>query len=92
MMIDNENYIEDQNLTKTILRMPKVETSFFYFTMEANENMAFYSTLPFEKGQNYRDIVVYTTPELYQNLKKIVSHLLKRGAHFEILEEVLIAD
>jgi hypothetical protein len=59
--------------------------------MEANENMAFYSTLPAEKGQNFRDIVVYSTPELHSNFKNILTHCQKK-AEIEVLEEIEIQD
>jgi hypothetical protein len=84
-------YTESKKLIKTVLRMAKNYSSFFYFTMEANENMAFYSTLPFEKGQNFRDIVVYSTPELYKNFQNILTHCQK-NAEIEILEESEIDD
>ncbi len=85
------NYISSKQLTKTVLRMKKDYTSFVYFTLESNENIAFYSTLPFEKGQNFRDIVVYTTPELEKELKNIIAHCNKNG-QLTILEESLISD
>ena len=87
----NCNYITDKKLTKTVLRMPKDFTSFFYFTMESNENIGFYSTLPFEKGQAHRDIVVYTTPELHPDFQNILKHCGKRQ-ELEILEKALIDD
>lgn len=79
-------YTESQKLHKTVLRMAKNYSSFFYFTMEANENIAFYSTMAFEKGQNHRDIVVYTTPELHPYFQKILAHCQKNN-EIQILEE-----
>ncbi len=70
-------YTKTKKLIKFVLRMPKEETSFFYFTLESNENIAFYSTLDFEKGQAYRDIIVFTTPELLEYLNRILDHLSK---------------
>lgn len=72
-----KTYSNSQELTQITVRMDKMDTSFFYFTLEANENICFYSTLDFEKGQKHRDIVVYITPELLQDFKNILNHLQK---------------
>ncbi|MCK5884856.1 MAG: hypothetical protein KAG61_14295 [Bacteriovoracaceae bacterium] len=45
-----------QTLFHSVIRIPKEESAFTYFILEANEGLAFYSTLPFEKGSPYRDI------------------------------------
>ena len=71
------SYKEDKLLLRTTLSMEKDVTSFLYFTLEANEGICFYSTLPFEKGDKYRDIVLYSTPELKPDLENILSHLKK---------------
>ena len=81
----------DQVLNRIVLRMPKAASSFFYFAMESNENLAFYSTLPFEKHQEYRDIEIFTTPELYPNLLNLISHY-NETCLFEKLEENLVTD
>lgn len=90
-----DNFIATKKLSKTVLRMSKAYSSFFYFTLESNENICFYSTLPFEKGQSFRDIVVYTTIELLEDFKQIVSHCMKSTLHqneFEILEQTIVDD
>lgn len=84
-------YQESLNLTKTVLRMSKDYTSFFYFTLESNENNCFYSTLPFEKGQSYRDILVYCTPELDEAFQQILKHCQKKQK-ITILEKSLVSD
>jgi hypothetical protein len=72
--------------------MTKHATSLFYFTLEANENICFYSTLPFEKGTAMRDVVVYYTPELKSYFDTIITGM-ENLISIEILEdEVLIDD
>ncbi|MBT4792564.1 MAG: hypothetical protein HON90_13410 [Halobacteriovoraceae bacterium] len=88
-MIDN--YTQNKILSKFILRMDKSYSSFFYFTLEANENICFYSTLPHEKGQRYRDIVVYTTPELRKVFINILQHC-KKNQEIEVLLDTEICD
>lgn len=85
------SYKNTSALVQYLLRMPKNYSSFFYFTLEANEGIAFYSTLPFEKSQNYRDIIVRCTPELEAALENIIQHCQK-SAEIEILNKELISD
>ena len=85
------DYSSSKKLTKTLLRMSKAYSSFFYFTLEANENICFYSTMPFEKGQSFRDIVVYCTPELDLYFHNILQHCMKTQ-ELEILEQSTIDD
>lgn len=39
-----------------IVRMNKEDSAFFYFQLEANDGLCFYSTLPYEPHTQYRDI------------------------------------
>lgn len=80
----------DQVLKKITLRMPKSTSSFFYFALESNENIGFYSTLPFEKHQEFRDVVVISTPELYGHLKGIINHYQDHCQHQILSEEEII--
>lgn len=84
-------YIESKILVRYTLRMPKDFSSFFYFSLESHENLAFYSTLPHEVGQPYRDIVLRTTPELDEQISMLIDHCKKSG-EIEILEKVEEAD
>ena len=72
-----ENHKDTQHLTKYLLRMPKNDSTFLYFILESNEGIAFYSTMAFEKSQPYRDIEIYSTPELSLALKGILEHIKK---------------
>ena len=87
----NGQYTAKNKLTKTLLRMTKDYSSFFYFTLEANENIWFYSTMPFEKGQAHRDIVVYCTPELDAHFQGVLKHCQK-GHEIEVIESSIIDD
>lgn len=87
----NTTHENDQLLYKIVLRMPKATSSFFYFALESNENISFYSTLPLEKGQSHRDIEIFSTPELKSHLKGLISHY-QDTCQFETLEESMIKD
>ena len=86
-----KTYKETNQLIQTTIRMQKDATSFFYFTMESNENISFYSTLPFEKGQIFRDIIVTSTPELQETFESILKHCSKT-IEITLLEQKTIQD
>jgi hypothetical protein len=39
-----------------VIRLNKEDSAFFYFQLEANDGICFYSTLPFTPHVQYRDI------------------------------------
>ncbi len=57
------------------IRVPKSDSAFLYFTLEANEGVCFYSTLDHTPGTNFRDIEICGAPEFYLTLKNILHHL-----------------
>ena len=60
-------------LIHTVIRVPKEESAFVYFTLESNEGLAFYSTLEESLGQGYRDIMIKT----HDSLEKEFNHLME---------------
>ena len=87
----NLTHHKDQVLQRVVLRMPKSASSFFYFALESNENMAFYSTLPFVKHQQFRDVEIITTPELLPNLEQLIAHY-QETCQFERISDEKIKD
>ena len=61
-----------------IIRVPKKESAFTYFTLEANEGICFYSTLEESLRQPYRDIEVMGSPEFYDEAKRVLSILQEK--------------
>lgn len=47
-----------------IIRVPKKDSSYVYFTLEANEGLCFYSTLKHQKESPFRDIEIKLTNSL----------------------------
>lgn len=76
---------------RKIIRVPKEESAFTYFQLEANEGLAFYSTFPHENGDIYRDLKIsgsLTTLKEVENLLKSLASKFK----LEILKEEIIED
>lgn len=66
----------DKNELVTIeVKMPKDFSSFFYFTLESNEGIAFYSTLDSHESPLERIVEVNCTKELYPQLQNILKQL-----------------
>jgi len=84
-------YIENKEIRKVVIRVPKEHSSFFYFTMEANEGAAFYSTLPDSLGKHYRDISVSCTPEFSDDVDQIMKHFQTRYP-LEVISDEIVSD
>ncbi len=69
---------------RTVIRVPKADSAFVYFQLEANEGVCFYSTLKESLGESYRDIMVTTDPSYEDETKRILEFLQKSIA-FEFL-------
>ena len=50
--------MSDNQLFNYTIRVPKKDSAFLYFQLEANEGLCFYSTLESSLGQPYRDIEI----------------------------------
>ncbi len=74
-----------------VLRMPKDDAYFVYFTFESNEGMCFYSTLDESLKGQYRDIEVRCAVEWEQPLKALIARL-QTEIRLDILEEKIILD
>jgi hypothetical protein len=70
-------YIQDIKLRNIVIKIATEHSSMFYFHMEANDNLAFYSTLPFASESLFREITVYCTPELSEQLDTFLEHFHK---------------
>lgn len=64
-------------LVHTVIRVPKEESAFVYFTLEANEGLSFYSTLANSLGEGYRDIIIKTHESLEAELDHLIDVLGK---------------
>lgn len=69
------------------LRMPKSESSFVYFVLEANEGLCFYSTLPHTVGDPTRDMVLRGDRTMYEETKRLINFLVKTISGLQIIEE-----
>jgi len=86
-----ETYIENKKLRQVVIRLLKAHSSFFYFIMESNDNIGFYSTLKESIDSDHRDVIVHTTIELSNDLTNIIEHFKTRYP-VEIISDKIVSD
>jgi hypothetical protein len=84
-------YQETRELHYSVLRVPKDEAYFVYFTLESNEGLCYFSTMDESLKGQYRDIEVRTAIELKEDVQKLISRL-QQEIRLDVLEEKIISD
>ncbi len=84
---------QNRILTKMVIRIPKNESAFTYFTLEANDGISFYSTLEGAHEDPYRDIEIFCDKNLEEELLHILNKLHEKFPinileHTDILDEI----
>ena len=74
-----------------VLRVPKDDAFFVYFTFEANEGMCFYSTIDESLKGQYRDIEVQSPIEWKFPLLALIEKL-QTEIRLDILDQKVIQD
>jgi hypothetical protein len=74
-----------------IIRVNKEDSAYFYFQLEANDGICFYSTLDYPLHAQYRDIDLKGDLKLVPNLRNIIKACEKRFK-IEILTDEIIQD
>lgn len=91
MQSNLKTYKDSQELRHLVLRLTKESSSFLYFILESNEGLCFYSTLPYEIGDENRDIELNIPIEFEGNVLSLLEHFYKEHP-FEIIENEIIKD
>ena len=86
-----QTYQQTKQLYYCILRVPKDEAYFVYFTFESNEGLCFYSTMDESLKGQYRDIDVRCAIELKEPLKALITQL-QTQIRLDVLSEETIQD
>lgn len=81
--------MSEQNIFHLVIRLPKEEAAFFYFQLEANEGLCFYSTLESSLREAFRDIDIKSGPEFASEVKRIIAKLQEKFPIEILVEETL---
>lgn len=74
-----------------VVRLPKEDSSFLYFQLEASEGIGFYSTINLNEGDKFRDIDIKGDIKLKNEMMTIINSL-KEKTFIEILIDERILD
>jgi hypothetical protein len=74
-----------------ILRLNKEDSAFFYFQLEANDGLCFYSTIPYEPHTQFRDLDLKGDILLKSEIEKLI-HNCSQKFPIEILTDEIIPD
>ena len=61
-----------------IIRVPKEQAAFTYFTLEANENLCFFSTIDESCGQTFRDVDIKGSMDTQEEVCRLLNFLSKK--------------
>jgi hypothetical protein len=86
-----QTYQQTKLLYFTLLRVPKDDAFFVYFTFESNEGLCYYSTADESLKGAYRDIEVRCPVEAKENLKALIERL-QTEIRLDVLKEEIISD
>ena len=84
-------YQDTQLLFQIVLEMPKADSSFLYFILEAMDNLCFYSTMGHEVGTMMRQVEITCPIEHKMTLQKVLDDL-KSKLTLKICSEKIFAD
>ena len=74
-----------------IIRIPKTQAVFTYWVLEANEGLAFYSTLSSSLGRPFRDIEIFAPLPWKEDVLRLLDSLREQYP-VEVLEDGEIED
>jgi hypothetical protein len=86
-----QTYQQTKLLYFALLRVPKDDAFFVYFTFESNEGLCYYSTADESLKGAYRDIEVRSPIEARENLKALIERL-QTEIRLDVLKEETISD
>lgn len=72
-----------------ILRMNKEDSAFFYFQLESQDGLCFYSTLPYTPHSQYRDIDLKGDILLQGEIKHLINQCEKKFKIDILIDEII---
>jgi hypothetical protein len=73
-----------------VLRLNKEDSAFFYFQLEANDGLCFYSTLSYEPHAQYRDIEMRGDILLKHEAEAIILNCSKKFKIDILVDETIV--
>ncbi len=86
-MTDQNN--QAKQLFHYVVRLNKEDSAFFYFQFEANEGLCFYSTLPFNPHDQFRDLDLKGDLRLRDQVDHVLSKMSEKFPIEYLVKETL---
>ena len=86
----SKRYLESKEVVCFTLQMEKSQTAFFLHALEACDNMAFPTTLPFETGSQLREILLRAPIEHQGEIRRWLEEIGKTIALLKIEERIVL--
>ncbi len=72
-----------------VIRLSKEDSAFFYFQLEANDGLCFYSTLPYPEHAQYRDIDLKGDIKLVDEIRHVIDHCSSKFKIEFLVDEII---
>jgi hypothetical protein len=86
----SKRYLETKEVVCFTLQMEKSQTAFFLHALEACDNLAFPTTLPFEQGSQLREILLRAPIEHQSEIRRWLEEIGKTIALLKIEERIVL--
>lgn len=73
-----------------VIRLSKEDSAFFYFQLEANDGVCFYSTLEHPHHAQYRDIELRGDIKLLDEMKQILNQCAQKFKIEYLVDEIVL--
>ncbi len=87
-----KTYLESKEVVCFTLQMEKSQTAFFLHSLEACDNLAFPTTLPFENGSKLREILLRAPIEHRNEIVRWLEEIGKTIALLRVEERIVRDD
>ena len=87
--LEGHMYNHSSQLFHYIIRLNKEDSAFFYFQLESNEGLCFYSTLAYEPHTQYRDIDLKGDILLRDDIRRMLDQCAKKFKIDILIDEII---
>lgn len=81
---------QSSQLFRYVIRLNKEDSAFFYFQLEANDGVCFYSTMEHPHHAQYRDIELRGDIKLKGEMEQILKECSKKFKIDTLVEETIL--
>ena len=77
------------NMIRLVIRVPKEDAAFLYWTVDALEGAAFHTTRKSPVGATHRDVELFIAPDYVDEMHTVLDELRRVGLTIELQEGII---